>query len=178
MEVWNNLQTQFGEEMTHLLETMGGEELNTATYALQRRHFGRYDRALDSNPNGPYWLREPKIAQVVADSLQHCAEQNYFHLWAYCIMSNHVHLLVKHREEAPLLTDILQRHKGYTGSQCNKLLLRNGPFWWEESYDHLVRDEAELHRIAWYILQNPVKAGLVARWQDWPYTFADSALFA
>jgi putative DNA methylase len=53
--------------------------------------------------------------------------------------------------------------KGFTARQANRMLARTGtPFWQKESYDHWVRDEAEWHRIARYIENNPVKAGLVS----------------
>ncbi|WP_425290788.1 hypothetical protein [Spirosoma linguale] len=59
----------------------------------------------------------------------------------------------------------------YTAKKCNELLDRSGGFWEHESYDRLVRDWNELHRIVQYTLQNPVKAGLCARWQDWKWTY-------
>ena len=49
----------------------------------------------------------------------------------------------------------------------------SGAFWQHESYDHVVRDEQELIRIVRYILNNPVKAGLVANWQDYPFLFVE-----
>ena len=44
-----------------------------------------------------------------------------------------------------------------------------GQFWQHESYDHVVRDEAELLRIRRYVLNNPVRAGLVQQWDEWPW---------
>jgi hypothetical protein len=53
------------------------------------------------------------------------------------------------------------------------LLGRTGePFWQEESFDHWVRGDEEFNRIAHYIEQNPVKAGLVKRSEDWPWSSA------
>ena len=52
------------------------------------------------------------------------------------------------------------------------MLGRNGRFWQEESYDHIIRDEAELNRIRQYILYNPVKAGLVDNPEDWPWNYS------
>jgi putative transposase len=53
----------------------------------------------------------------------------------------------------------------HTAFEANKVLGRNGRFWQPESHDHVVRDEQELQRIRRYILENPVKAGLVENWQ-------------
>jgi REP element-mobilizing transposase RayT len=61
--------------------------------------------------------------------------------------------------------------KGYTARQANLHLRRTGQFWEEESYDHEVRDGAEFGRIVRYILNNPVKAGLVQHWSEWPWNY-------
>ena len=70
------------------------------------------------------------------------------------------------------LSSIMHSLKLFTANQANNLLQRRGKFWQEESYDHVVRDEAELVRIREYILQNPVRAGLVSEWDEWEWTFA------
>ncbi len=148
---------------------------NKLAEAYQRQFFCKYDPYLDRNPNGPYWLSKPEAAKVVADSLAYCGE-NFFHLWAYCIMSNHVHALFTLREGSPPLYDAIGRHKSFTGNEANKLLGRKGDFWQHESYDHMIRDERSFVRILNYILENPVKAKLVQQWQDWPWTFCSQEL--
>jgi len=50
--------------------------------------------------------------------------------------------------------------------------LTGQPFWQDESYDHLVRSDAELERIREYIESNPVKAGLVAAPESWQWSSA------
>jgi putative transposase len=104
-----------------------------------------------------------------------------YQLMAYCIMPNHVHLLIEslvgeqpnHRGRSAKypVTDTLRLLKGRTARDCNHELKRNGSFWQHESFDHVIRDEKELERIILYILNNPVKAGLVKAWQDWPFTY-------
>jgi len=86
-------------------------------------------------------------------------------------MPNHVHAVVSLTKDAPPLADTLQRLKGYTALQANKLLERSGQFWQRETYDHLVRSGEEMARIIAYVVNNPVKAGLVERWEQWPYTY-------
>jgi len=48
-------------------------------------------------------------------------------------------------------------------------------FWQEESYDRWVRDDKEFHRIRAYIEENPVRAGLVAAPEDYPWSSASQA---
>jgi REP element-mobilizing transposase RayT len=105
-----------------------------------------------------------------------------YRLLAYCLMPNHVHLVIDttgyeieihHRgPTAPYpLADTLKRLKGRTARRCNLVLGRSGPFWHHESYDHIVRNQQEYERIVAYILNNPVKAGLVENWEDWKFSF-------
>ena len=56
-------------------------------------------------------------------------------------------------------------------SRANKFFQRNGTFWQDESYDHFIRDDAELERIIKYVLHNPVKANLVKEQKDWIWTY-------
>ncbi len=85
-------------------------------------------------------------------------------------MANHVHVLLLPRV-AP--TRLLQSLKGVTAREANLLLGRTGEsFWQRESYDHWVRDSAELERIVAYIENNPVKAGLVPRAEDYRWSSA------
>lgn len=139
-----------------------------------KRYFASFDTFLDSNLNEPHWLKQPLIADLNAENFQFYAKK-YFHLWAYTIMSNHVHLLITMKPGAPGLWKVLQDMKKYSGRQSNHILGREGLFWERESYDHLVRP-SEFERILMYILNNPVKAGIVSKWQDYPYNFCHPSL--
>lgn len=90
-------------------------------------------------------------------------------------MSNHVHLLIDTSIQTPdakiSLDKIMKRIKGPTAVYANRILNRRGRFWMLESYDHYIRDDNELSAIYYYILNNPVKAGLVEDWKDWKYTY-------
>ncbi len=65
----------------------------------------------------------------------------------------------------------LQSLKAYTAREANDVLHRAGAFWQHESYDHVIRDGKEMDRIVWYVLNNPVKAGLVQDWKIWKWTY-------
>ncbi|MFZ1629884.1 MAG: transposase [Anaerolineae bacterium] len=142
-------------------------------YEEERRFFGKWDAALDLG-KGPDWLRNPKIAQLVADNM-HYFDGTRYDLLAYCIMSNHAHVvftpLLKTADAYYPLAQIMHTMKGYTAGRANQLLGRTGVFWLHESYDHYVRNAAELDRIIAYVVNNPVKAGLISEWQAWPWTY-------
>ena len=138
-------------------------------YAAQKRYFGRFDAQLHKGEYGPMYLREPDVATLVAESLRYFSGTGY-DLRCCCVMPNHVHVVVQVLEEALPLVKTLQRLKSYTATQANKMLGRTGAFWQAESYDHVVR-KGELERVLAYVLENPVKAGLVEDWEQWPYTY-------
>lgn len=151
------------------------ERSSGVRYDEQKRYFARFDALLDQNPNGPYWLQEPEIAQINWDALLFYHDKLY-RMYAFCIMSNHIHVLFEALPGTPPLEDIMQRLKRYTGVQCNKVLGRTGnPFWESESYDHIVR-KGEFGPILDYILNNPVKAKQVSAWQDWKWTYCSAEL--
>jgi putative transposase len=69
------------------------------------------------------------------------------------------------------LNVIMQSLKGWTAWRSNRALGRKGAFWERESYDHVVRDDVEFHRIVRYVLNNPVKAGLVKERREWKWSY-------
>jgi REP element-mobilizing transposase RayT len=119
----------------------------------------------------PTWMKDARIAKLVADAIQYGAEHlQLYRLCAYVVMSNHVHILIWPKG---LLPEITKAIKGFTAREANLILGRTGQkFWQEESFDHAVRSEDEFYRIKRYIERNPVKAGLVESPEDWPWSSA------
>lgn len=150
------------------------EEQAAHRYAEQKRLFGRYDAELDQSAYGPTWLIQPDIASIVSNSLQARDGQEY-DLTAFTIMPNHVHVVLSpmcmEEGEYVSLIRIMHGLKRKTAFDANYVLGRHGAFWQSESYDHYVRDDGELERIVRYVLNNPVKAGLVESWDEWPWTY-------
>ena len=136
------------------------------------RRFAQVDRRLDYAGAGPLWLKDPRLADLIVSSLRYGeSELQLYVLRAWVVMANHVHVLLFPNTTAARITRSL---KTYTARQANILLNRQGQrFWQEESYDHWVRDSSELERIVFYIESNPVKAGLVCRAEDWPWSSAN-----
>ena len=84
----------------------------------------------------------------------------HLQLHHYAVMPNHVHLLVT--PTVPV-SKLMHSLKLYTAREANRVLGLSGkPFWQDESYDRLVRDQSEFDRIARYIEWNPVRSGLAA----------------
>jgi REP element-mobilizing transposase RayT len=72
-----------------------------------------------------------------------------FEMYSWVVMANHVHVLITPHVEVSKLMHSLKR---FTAREANKILgLTGQPFWQDESYDHLVRGEAEFQRIVEYM---------------------------
>lgn len=133
--------------------------------------FARAESFLDSAASGPLLLKDPRVAELVQASILRGANAlRQYRLLAYAIMPNHVHLLMKPLTEVKRITGGI---KGSTSRAANLVLRRTGErFWQGESFDHWARNAAEEMKIKNYIENNPVKARLVARPEDWPWSSA------
>jgi REP element-mobilizing transposase RayT len=131
--------------------------------------FAAMDRLLEQARTGPFYLREPVIADMIVEAINYNADSlGHYALHAFVVMPNHVHLLVTPAVSLPKLTKSL---KGITAKRANAILGSTGTtFWQEESYDHLVRNADEFERITRYIEHNPVRAGLVRESGDYRWS--------
>ncbi|MEJ5305858.1 MAG: transposase [Ignavibacteria bacterium] len=111
-----------------------------------------------NNGYGSCILKDEKIARIVADTLLHFNGERY-DLDDWVIMPNHVHLLIRPRNDYTL-SDILHSIKSYSAHRINKVLNRKESVWMHESYDHIVRNENSFLAIKNYIRSNPIKANV------------------
>ena len=140
---------------------------------FHRQRFLRIDAILDAAKEKTVSLVEDdKVAKLVFDAFSWLEQEKGWLVHAATVMPSHVHLLLRHSSgDNGELTNHLGVLKGYTAREVNKLLGRTGlPLWEDENFDHWCRNEGKRQGAAEYIAMNPVKAGLVARWQDWPWT--------
>ncbi|MCB0653895.1 MAG: hypothetical protein KDC85_21640 [Saprospiraceae bacterium] len=169
-------------------KTLLRENTVSAKQELMEHHhrfFLAYDKLLEDVRTGPHYLKDPKIALMVTSQL-HRFDGELYDLVAYCIMSNHVHILIDTSLQIPEEQDlfnfeqmdfeplerIMKRIKGASARYANLELDRAGStFWQKESYDRFIRNEMEFDNVIGYILNNPVKAGIVKKWDDFPFTF-------
>jgi len=120
--------------------------------------------------HGACWLLRQEIAVLVEDALFYFDGQRY-RLIAWCIMPNHVHVLIETFPGYPL-DKVLHSWKSYTAQEANKLLNRSGAFWARDYYDRYIRDDRHFHQTVAYIEQNPVEAHLVKSAVEWKFSSA------
>ena len=81
-------------------------------------------------------------------------------------MPDHVHLLVRGRSETADLRSLILSWNTRTAFEWRRH--HSSPLWQSGYYDHILRDDEHPHRVARYILMNPVKAGLASQPADYP----------
>ncbi len=142
---------------------------NTHAYRGRLPHFLKADRTYyvtfcTRNREVPPSARDVVLASCLHDHEQLCW------LDTAVVMPDHVHLIVMPSEDASL-PQILRRIKSASAYRINRILPRAGSLWQRESFDRIVRGGENLDVKREYILDNPVRAGLVDRVEDYPWTW-------
>jgi putative transposase len=94
------------------------------------------------------------------------------HGWAvgrYVIMPDHVHLFCSAEMDAKPLPKFVQAWKQWTSKRITRELDVTGPVWQEQFFDHVLRSSESYSQKWEYLRENPVRAGLVAAADDWPW---------
>ncbi|KAF0182909.1 MAG: hypothetical protein FD124_184 [Alphaproteobacteria bacterium] len=115
-------------------------------------------------------LRDPACARFVEDVLLHADGERY-HLIAWCVMPNHVHVVFE-QMAGHLLGDVVQEWKSVSAHRINRSLRRHGALWRREYFDRYMRDDGHLSATVKYVEMNPVKAGLAPEPADWLFSSA------
>jgi putative transposase len=127
---------------------------------------------------GECQLRDSRIATMMEEALLHFHAVRY-QLLAWCVMPNHIHLLV-HVWETPLwkLMQTWKRHVAATAGRTVSLERRtpirrvNSSFWERDYWDTFMRDEKQERTAIRYIENNPVKSHLCKAPKDWLFSSA------
>ena len=116
-----------------------------------KRFASKIDKWLD-NGYGNCLLKRPENRKIVEDALFYYNRTKY-HLKAYVVMPNHVHILLQLFENQEMEA-FVKSIKSYTAKKINQTEHRTGKVWQTESYDHLVRNEDNYKHILKYIQAN------------------------
>ena len=123
---------------------------------------------------------------IVLDSCRH-DHMRTMELHVVVVMPDHVHLVLtpginEDRQRVYVLSEIMWAIKSASAHRINKSLRRSGSIWQQEYFDHAIRRSESLEEKIRYVRQNPVRAGLIAKAEDYrwlwqsPRTRASAAL--
>lgn len=119
------------------------------------------------NRRGPTFFEEGDYA-LYRDLLAAAADKAEAQVWCYCLMPNHVHLIVVPSDEDGLRRTFADAHRRYTGF-INARQRWTGHLW-QGRFGAVAMDEAHLVNAVRYVSLNPVRARLVGRAEDWPWS--------
>ena len=99
-----------------------------------------------------------------------------YDLYVAVVMPDHVHLIlvpaVCHERQCVVpLSEIMKNIKGRAAHEINRRLERCGAVWQEESFDRVLRCSEKLDEKIAYVLDNPVRRGLVKDWREYPWVW-------
>lgn len=129
-----------------------------------------------------------RVYFITARAFQHCSpflrrelanltiqvlcEEQFRHkclVFTYCLMPDHLHFLLSPQRDGISVLDFVNQFKGKTTNRSWKLGWI-GKLWQPRFFDHIIRAEEGLNAISEYIVNNPVRKGLVQHPEDWPWS--------
>lgn len=137
--------------------------------------------------------------EIIVESFQYCIDNKGLELFAYVIMTNHVHVIVK-AKPGFIISNIIRDFKKYTANQILKTMLsinesrkewilkrfefaamrhkRNSKYqiWTNENHPVALTEKSRIDNALTYIHQNPVRAGMVNNIEDY-YIYSSASIY-
>src|SRR5712691_9588634 len=134
------------------------------TFAYVGLH--RYSLTFCTDRRRHLFMKADVVGLVLAQ-ISRAATENQFAIVAYCFMRDHVHLLAEGTSDTSDCKRFIARAKQYSGFYYKKE--HRGVLWQRYGFEHVLRDDELTQVVARYILENPIRAGLAKRVEDYPY---------
>jgi putative transposase len=109
-------------------------------------------------------LANPSLGPALIDTIKHRNERRRWYAHVAVIMPDHVHLIITFGTLDTRTQTTVSKWKEWTAKSL-------GVRWQRDFFEHRLRKQESFREKADYVLANPIRAGLVKRWQDWPYIF-------
>ncbi len=124
-----------------------------------------YSRAMDNR----FIFQDPADFEYFKSLLKDTKPRYGYKIHHYCLMNTHYHLAIS-LERVELFAKAMKEIKRLYVNRLHKERRGRGPIWWGRYGSQLIEDERYLYACGLYIENNPVKAGMVGRAEDWPHS--------
>jgi REP element-mobilizing transposase RayT len=114
-------------------------------------------------------LLDSELALIICGSVETCSHKMGYTLFGYCLMPDHLHVLLSPAASGLAIDRWLHDFKSYTTNRFMKLG-GSPPLWQRSGHDHICRENETAESVLFYIANNPIRRGLVDDWQKWPWT--------
>ena len=108
------------------------------------------------------------VCRKLIQEMKRFDDDGYVETIAWVIMPDHIHWLFQLKGTNDLGI-VLKKFKGRSARKLNLLLGVKGTFWQHAYYDHAIRKDEDIKKVARYLVANPLRAGLVERIEDYSY---------
>lgn len=95
-------------------------------------------------------------------------DEKFYRLIAAVVMPDHIHLILRPKDGFTL-SRVMQGIKGVSAKLINEYRSTRGTFWQDEYHDRILRSDDEAIEKARYLLENPLRAGLIQQGDQYPY---------
>ena len=143
----------------------GSNLLRKGRASINNQHYLITTAVFDRKPV----LRQAGAANIVLSSLHWFEKEGKIILDAAVVMPEHLHIVVGLHKGS--LAGFMRRFKGYTAFKINELNNKKGSFWQPQYHDHALRQDEDLNEVVLYALLNPVRAGLINDFHDYPFWY-------
>ncbi|MGA8640758.1 REP-associated tyrosine transposase [Candidatus Binatus sp.] len=116
-------------------------------------------------------LEMPPEARDLVKAEIRSLDKEYIDLDAAVVMPDHAHAIFR-LSGTLTLTEVMKGIKGRSAHRVNQNTGRHGQVWTQESFDHIVRDEADWQEKMEYVRQNPVKKGLASSPEQYKWLYS------
>ncbi|MCU1751191.1 REP-associated tyrosine transposase [Pseudomonas sp. 6D_7.1_Bac1] len=107
-----------------------------------------------------------RLGRLVVEQFRLVQEDDSTDFLTWVVMPDHFHCVLELRERT--LAQVMCRIKSRSSLAVNQALGRKGRLWQKGYHDRAVREDEDVKTLARYVIQNPVRAGLVQRVHDYP----------
>jgi putative transposase len=126
----------------------------------------RYFLTICTAERAPLFVREDAVSLVLLELSRTC-DVEHFAVIAYCFMPDHLHALVEGMRDDCDLRRLARVFKQRSSFQWKRRM--KGELWQRSYFEHVLRDDEDTFQVAQYILDNPVRAGLVKSPENYPF---------
>ena len=114
-------------------------------------------------------LTAPGVPELLIEAWRVSSEINGWGVGRYVVMSDHVHFFAKPLSQRKSLSGFIRDWKRWTGGEILRVSPLAAPIWQSEFFDHVLRSVQSYEEKWNYVRENPVRAGLAAKADDWPH---------
>jgi REP element-mobilizing transposase RayT len=114
-------------------------------------------------------LTQTDVTQILMHEWREARDRHGWAIGRYVIMPDHVHFFCAAERDAKPLAAFAGCWKEWTSKKIKTAIGLTNPVWQEEFFDHVLRSSESYSQKWSYVRDNPVRAGLVATANDWPW---------